>query len=207
MVSPTTESSPVPALPSNGNPISPVESDGNPFASPQREKEPRRSFFGRRDNSNPNGNGRNSPRKASTPGLREEDIEEIDVSPVSPDDTGFVLVDSPNSKARAATLKAVSPSRNTFDDDQFADAPNSYDPDEPLPASKLPNRVPPFAVKRVKNLPPPPVGQVIPDFDDIAPAPRRQGSYDNRLDSGAVDQAGLRRKTSMVKKLKEKMVK
>lgn len=55
---------------------------------------------------------------------------------------------------------------------------------------------------RVKTLPPPPVGQVIPDFDDLI---QRKPSPNN-LGTGEETQGnGLRRKTSVVKKIKDRM--
>lgn len=50
-----------------------------------------------------------------------------------------------------------------------------------------------------KNLPQPPVGPVMPDFDDLV---RRRGSANNYL-SAELDPAGapVKRKTSVVKKL------
>lgn len=67
-------------------------------------------------------------------------------------------------------------------------------------------RLPPFAANRVKTLPLPPVGQVMPDFDDIVT--RRRG-MSGTLTPGTDDEGtgGVKRKTSIVKRLKDRMVK
>lgn len=67
-------------------------------------------------------------------------------------------------------------------------------------------RLPPFAANRVKTLPLPPVGQVMPDFDDIVT--RRRG-MSGTLTPGTDEEGagGVKRKTSIVKRLKDRMVK
>lgn len=55
----------------------------------------------------------------------------------------------------------------------------------------------PFAV-RDKFLPQPPVGPVMPDFDDLAP--RRRSST-----TGFAEAAQVKRKTSVVKKIKDRV--
>lgn len=65
---------------------------------------------------------------------------------------------------------------------------------------------------RVKNLPPPPVGQVMPDFNDLS-AYRRPSVSEGGGNTGSgglvvpVEQegSGMRRKTSVVKKIRERI--
>lgn len=56
-----------------------------------------------------------------------------------------------------------------------------------------------------KNLPQPPIGPVMPDFEDLVHA--RRGSASNYLAAEVAPEAGIKRKTSVVKKIKERVTK
>jgi hypothetical protein len=68
---------------------------------------------------------------------------------------------------------------------------------------------------RVKNLPTPPVGPVLPDFDDLmvsrkasrSPVPPTAGSGSGGAGAGGAEEGGVKRKPSVVKKLRDRMVK
>ena len=101
---------------------------------------------------------------------------------IGPDGNDFVFVESPHSKARA--LRALRK--------------------EQLAREQAENPAPRSA-DRVKTLPTPPVAPVLPDFADIV-QPRQnsppEGGIDERAGGGIV-----RRKASVVKKLRDRIVK
>ena len=95
-----------------------------------------------------------------------------------PDGTNYVLTESPHSKARA--IRALQKEQSAREQ---AELPTSRPSD------------------RVKTLPTPPVAPVLPDFDDIIP--RRSSPGVNDDGSGV----GIRRKSSVVKKLRDRIAK
>lgn len=105
-----------------------------------------------------------------------------------PDHSDFVFVESPNSKARAArALQKEQSGPVDYTATQAADM-------ELLMDTPVQNGKPARPAKtRTKTLPMPPVGPVLPDFDDLMPT--RTVSRDE----------GVKRKTSVVKKFKDRM--
>ena len=178
--------------------------------------------------------GKSSPQKTSPLGstpdeltVLDEDIpEEAGIIPSESSGSGFVLVESPHSKARA--MKALHKEREEaarraaaasglMDNPSVPSAqsePMLSQSDNPrMPPSdtmaSLTYGVPPM--NRVKGLPTPPIGPVIPDFDDLVVSRTRSrqravSTSDGQRDLGVPeDGSGLRRKTSMVKKIKERI--
>ncbi|KAK4686390.1 hypothetical protein P7C73_g3737, partial [Tremellales sp. Uapishka_1] len=144
-------------VPRSASPYSP-SNESPPTQSPSEDAPRRNPFFGK-------SSGRLSPQKQET--LSEEPI---DYSVA--DGNGFVLVESPNSKARA--IRALRKEQETAN--------------QPL--------------RRDKSLPPPPpVAPVLPDFEDLS-ATRSRTYPEASYQDGS---GGIRRKPSMVKKLREKM--
>jgi len=122
--------------------------------------------------------------------------EQLEVTPdfTSPD--GYVVVDSPNSKAKSKGAPTRLP-------------PSIYPPEEQLTENLIDDQpagnargAPAFPVNRVKNLPTPPVGPVLPDFEDLMVS--RKASRSPAL---APEESGVKRKPSVVKKLRDRMVK
>ncbi|OCF36475.1 hypothetical protein I316_01724 [Kwoniella heveanensis BCC8398] len=125
--------------------------------------------------------------------------------------SGFVLVESPNSKARA--MRALKK-------EQEAAAGHHHHHHRSNSNSQAQNGVPAVPANRAKYLPQPPIAPVIPDFDDILPQRRPSpldvsqqernegggGSGSGGLSVSRGDE-GLKRKTSMVKKLRDKIAK
>ncbi|WVF72058.1 hypothetical protein IAT40_006870 [Kwoniella sp. CBS 6097] len=132
--------------------------------------------------------------------------------------SGFVLVESPNSKARA--MRALKKEQDHHLHHHRSGSHGhglGHNGTSAVPAN------------RTKNMPQPPVAPVIPDFDDILPqrrgSPLEQDNYGGGGGSGngsgsngngtgtsgglSVNRGddGLKRKTSMVKKLRDKMTK
>lgn len=66
-------------------------------------------------------------------------------------------------------------------------------------------------MNRVKTLPTPPVGPVLPDFDDLMVSRKASRSPalpgGGGVGSGGGDEGGVKRKPSVVKKLRDRMVK
>jgi hypothetical protein len=68
-------------------------------------------------------------------------------------------------------------------------------------------------MNRVKTLPTPPVGPVLPDFDDLmvsrkaSRSPALPGGGGGAGGGGGGDEGGVKRKPSVVKKLRDRMVK
>lgn len=155
--------------------------------------------------------GRSSPQKATytNPIVPEEEDIEIKDQAVEADlpvtNGGYVFVESPSSKARAARALEKEKSKHSR-------GPSSHLMGEmemlsgPL-ASNNSNNNSDFGVPkdRVKGLPTPPVGPVLPDFDDLIRTTSRQ--RDTLAVGDEYGGASVKRKTSMVKKLKDKMVK
>lgn len=110
---------------------------------------------------------------------------------------GFVVVDSPNSKAKSKGAPTRLP-------------PPIYPPDGPtenLIDENENNLQPPTrqrgsTMNRVKTLPTPPVGPVLPDFEDLMVS--RKASRSPALVN---EESGVKRKPSVVKKLRDRMVK
>ena len=99
----------------------------------------------------------------------------------------YVVVQSPNSKARAARAKQQGARTNSFaDDDRVETLAEAKKGGSQTRGGRLP-----------KSLPTPPVGPVLPDFDDLMPTRTRSRGE-------PVDQ-GVKRKASVVKKLKDRM--
>ncbi|WWC89899.1 uncharacterized protein L201_004828 [Kwoniella dendrophila CBS 6074] len=120
----------------------------------------------------------------------EDDEEELEKMVPSGAGSGFVLVESPSSKVRA--LRALQKER----EHSHGHHNRSYSNNDGV--SSVP-------ANRTKYLPTPPVAPVMPDFDDLLsphPPPRRNSPLEVPTEEG-----GLKRKTSMVKKLKDRMVK
>ncbi len=99
---------------------------------------------------------------------------------VTAEGTDYVLVQSPHSKARA--LRALRKEQLAREQAE-------------LPSAQPSNRV--------KTLPTPPVAPVLPDFDDIVPPRRAFPEYT----ANEVMGGGVRRKGSVVKKLRDRIVK
>jgi hypothetical protein len=138
-------------------------------------------------------------------------------------DREFVFVGSPNSKSTQA------PSRSYVAGKKGSTSPTYADGIPPVPA--LPASLSQRGLSsgsngrgsgngesfkpldRVKYLPPPPVGQVMPDFTDISAYKRPSVADPGAAGGGSfgslsVDQeqgSGMRRKTSVVKKIKERI--
>ncbi|WRT67268.1 uncharacterized protein IL334_004235 [Kwoniella shivajii] len=110
---------------------------------------------------------------------QQEDYQEMVVP--SSAGSGFVLVESPSSKARA--MKALKKEQESHHEHHHNHVISS------VPAN------------RTKYLPKPPVAPVMPDFNDIMPPQRKNSPLEVPEDTG------LKRKTSMVKKLKDRMAK
>ncbi|WVR05295.1 hypothetical protein IAU60_002309 [Kwoniella sp. DSM 27419] len=156
--------------------------------------------------------GRNSPKKSGsgTPGATAPALSQGDsgvaITTTSPDteadikldmedvalehmalptvsSNGYALVESPSSKARA--LRALRKEQEDARSTSTTTAASA-----PAPA-------------RPKNLPTPPIAPVMPDFNDIVPPPRKNSPLE--VPGDAHD--GLKRKTSMVKKLRERIAK
>lgn len=124
------------------------------------------------------------------------------LSPTGETGSGFVLVESPNSKARAmrALKREQEAARNTANQEQITSTSSNN-----RSVGNAGNEQPRTS-KRDKNLPligPPPVGPVLPTFEDLQP---RRGSGGDAFGGGDMDGAPVKRKPSMVKKLREKMV-
>ena len=92
----------------------------------------------------------------------------------------FAFVESPHSKARA--IRALRKEQS---------------------AREQAENVAAQPINRVKILPAPPVAPVLPSFDDIMSQPR--ASTESGVDEGSA--AGVRRKPSVVKKLRDRMTK
>ena len=110
------------------------------------------------------------------------------------DSNGFVVVDSPNSKAKARGAPTQLPPPATQGTEDLLDDDLE---DESLRPPAFP------AANRVKNLPTPPVGQVLPDFSDLMVNRRQSRSPGIEADSSG----SVKRKPSVVKKLRDRMVK
>lgn len=126
------------------------------------------------------------PGRAGSPQKQPSPFDEEEV----PDNSDFVFVESPNSKARA--MRALQREQNgsvdfsssmAADMEMLADTPPKNGPAQPVKPTK----------NRTKNLPTPPVMPVLPDFDDFMTA--RTVPRDD----------GVKRKTSVVKKLRERI--
>ena len=166
--------------------------------------------------------------------VTEEDnlAEEGGIIPSDTTGSGFVLVESPNSKARA--MKALQREREEAARKSSGSTSRAVPSiqSEPLislaaapkGSHKNTNRLPPSdtsaslaagafpPVDRVKGLPTPPIGPVLPDFDDLVVSRTRSrgrtvSTYEaaQSKELGVQGEDGLRRKTSVVKKLREKM--
>ncbi|WVQ98833.1 hypothetical protein IAU59_005964 [Kwoniella sp. CBS 9459] len=128
--------------------------------------------------------------------------------------SGFVLVESPSSKARA--MRALKKEQEAAS--QHHQHGHHHHQQNQHQGGHGQNGVPaaPPTAQRTKYLPQPPVAPVIPDFDDILPQPQRRASpldvSQEKYEAGGgltVNRGdeGLKRKTSMVKKLRDKMAK
>nr|XP_019013699.1 uncharacterized protein I206_01770 [Kwoniella pini CBS 10737]OCF52480.1 hypothetical protein I206_01770 [Kwoniella pini CBS 10737] len=118
-----------------------------------------------------------------------EDFEKIIPSTAG---SGFILVESPSSKARV--LKALQKEQQHNHHHHHHVRSNSHSKHDENGISTIP-------ANRAKYLPTPPVAPVMPDFNDIL-APTRKTSP---MELGVPEEGGLKRKTSMVKKLKDRM--
>nr|XP_019042366.1 hypothetical protein I302_08969 [Kwoniella bestiolae CBS 10118]OCF21296.1 hypothetical protein I302_08969 [Kwoniella bestiolae CBS 10118] len=129
-----------------------------------------------------------NPLDFSQEGREEEDLDAERMVP-SGAGSGFVLVESPSSKARAMKALKKEQEHQNHHHHHHRSGSNSAG------VSSVP-------ANRTKYLPTPPVAPVMPDFNDILPPPSRKNSPLEVPDEG-----GLKRKTSMVKKLKDRMAK
>jgi hypothetical protein len=126
--------------------------------------------------------GRASPQRSGTAPFPME----IDgVEEMSPDGTDFVFVESPHSKARA--MRALRKEQLSREQAEYW-------------------RTTTQPVNRVKTLFTPPIAPVLPDFDDIVP-PMRESPVGGSVDEPIGGGVGVRRKTSVVKKLRDRIVK
>ncbi|WVQ69976.1 uncharacterized protein L199_008200 [Kwoniella botswanensis] len=119
--------------------------------------------------------------------------DELDMEKMVPSGagSGFVLVESPSSKARA--LRALQKEQSHHHHHHRSGSASAGTGNGGV--SNVP-------ANRAKYLPTPPVAPVMPDFNDILTPPSRKNSPLEVPDEG-----GLKRKTSMVKKLKDRMAK
>ena len=194
--------------------VSPISENGTEIQS----KRP--GFFARSGD-------RNSPRLAEP--LPEMDLPELDVAEEggvvhSESGTGssFVFVESPDSKARALrALRREEAKRTQGMVSSQSQGPNPTnvgmetlamdDPSGMSHSETTPYFPPPM--NRVKGLPNPPIGPVMPEFEDLAasrPSSRSRGISASALpssgESGGVESSGgVRRKPSVVKKLKDRV--
>ena len=155
-------------------------------------------------------------------------------------DDGFVVVDSPNSKAKSKGAPtqlpppidfSSQPSENLLDEGDFISPSqtqsysqsHSYSQSlgqgqthlHPRSGERGERGERGYQPKnRVKNLPTPPVGPVLPDFDDLMvsrKASRSPSGYSSQQPQGggvAAGEAGaVKRKPSVVKRMRDKMVK
>ncbi|ORY27200.1 and other transporter-domain-containing protein [Naematelia encephala] len=113
-------------------------------------------------------------------------MEEIDdrggLMTSGPEGNGIMLVESPSSKARAIEAMHREQDHQRQHDQYQHEHQTQF---QHAPVSSRP-------IDRVKRLPTPPVAQVMPNFNDLVDQPKR-------------DDAGLRRKTSMVKKFRDRI--
>lgn len=137
------------------------------------------------------------------------------------DGDGFVVVDSPNSKAkqRGAPTQLPPPifSRHQASEDLLDDDLDNGN--LRLPESKSRSQATYPTKNRTKNLPTPPVGPVLPDFADLMvsrKASRSPSGYNQNGNSSGTstgntppnqEEGGVKRKPSVVKKLRDRMVK
>lgn len=191
-----------------------TETIENPFASPQKATAPRQGA-----------NAPSSPTKKSGAisvpapssaaqgnGLEDIIVTDSKFSTSSSSDADYVMV-APT-KPSVPTIVAPGRSRShTFSsesekEERLADEPSLYDRHARNGSSGGAGggRLPPFAANRVKTLPLPPVGQVMPDFDDIVAGRTRNGSLTPGTDEEGGG-GGVKRKTSIVKRLKDRIVK
>ena len=158
--------------------------------------------------------GRLSPQKQAHPApVSEGDDLVADRVVPSEGGTGFVLVESPNSKmrarkalereaAQAAQMNRAPPTPAQMRVNAPADHVETLVSESGGAGAGAGAGVVRPPVNRVKNLPHPPVGPVLPDFDDIIRTRPRGGSAGEML---SAEDTGLKRKTSLVKKFKDKM--
>ncbi len=149
--------------------------------------------------------------------LNDLEAYEEGISPSASEGGAFVLIESPNSKARArramtrekeAAITAATASAAATDLASTTTATSSArsSPVDPV-ASSASEHFRLFhasSKRRDKSLPrppPPPVEPVLPTFDDLQPQSRR-GSTPEMMSEGS----NMKRKSSMIKKLREKMV-
>jgi hypothetical protein len=171
-----------------------------PLVSP--DKQP--PVFSRHQNQNQN-------RTSSYESTNDKDVfqdaqETLEFNPTTttPDFTnpdGFVVIDSPNSKAKSKGAPtrlpppiyppSGGPTENLIDEN-----------DQLRPPSR--SRAGP-TMNRVKTLPTPPVGPVLPDFEDLMVS--RKASRSPALAAEESGNGGVKRKPSMVKKMRDRMVK
>ena len=177
----------------------------------------RLSIFGRSPHADPTARSP-SPKKPSYTMAFEEE------TPL-PEAGDFVFVESPNAKTRAATAQrgnAAKERAHSYEDPSWTLAPpvptngnavetlqdstrngltngqgGTINGSTSLSSSGLSGR--PSTKNRAKNLPTPPVMPVFPDFDDLLPT--RTMSRTDKHESGE----GVKRKPSMVKKLKDRI--
>lgn len=177
---PIRASSPRQSSPTSDYPQPPMPTN----TSPTMEKTAEAAMLPRQVPLFPRNAGRTSPHSNTTATFRTE-MEGEGIEEMGPDSTGtdFVFVESPHSKARA--LRALR--KEQLAREQAA-----------MPAPQ------PQSVNRNMTLPTPPVYPVLPSFDDIL------ASRKVTPPSGDVDEAlggGVRRKPSVVKKIRDRMVK
>lgn len=130
----------------------------------------------------------------------DQHLANVNVLPSEQEDSsnsnGFVVIDSPNSKAKARGAPTQLPPPT-----QGAQASEDLLDDDLEDESLRPPAFP--AANRVKNLPTPPVGQVLPDFSDLMVNRRQSRSPGIETESSG----SVKRKPSVVKKLRDRMVK
>lgn len=116
---------------------------------------------------------------------------------------GFVVIDSPNSKAKSrgapTQLPLPPPAQQQQQTEDLLDDHLGESLHPPAPA---------FPVNRVKNLPTPPVGPVLPDFDDLMVSRRTSRSPGIAgAGAGVEDPSAVKRKPSVVKRLRDRVAK
>ncbi|KAL7423996.1 hypothetical protein Q5752_001581 [Cryptotrichosporon argae] len=137
------------------------------------------------------------PQRASPAKHRQEYFEEEDLAANSTEPNGFVLVESPSSKARA--LKALKREQREREGSSSRELSSPSGETSPTAGTQAGNTHSTKLRTLPKTLPQPPVAPVMPDFNDLV------AGRSNWALAVPEHESTIRRKPSLVKKLKERI--